>query len=47
MDLELTFGGKQMTTPVHIKMNAHDQLLLSEGVCRQVGIIQYHPDAQC
>ena len=35
-----------MTTPVYIKMDAHDQLLLSEGVCRQLGILQYHPDVE-
>ena len=27
-------------------MDAHDQLLLSEGVCRQLGIIQYHCDVE-
>ena len=27
-------------------MNAHDQLLLCEGVCRQLGIISYHPDVE-
>ena len=27
-----------------MKMDAHDQLLLSEGVCRQLGILAYHPD---
>ena len=46
MDLEISFGGKTMTTPVYIKMNAKDPLLLSEGVCRQLGIITYHPDVQ-
>ena len=25
-------------------MDAKEQLLLSEGVCRQLEIIQYHPD---
>ena len=25
-------------------MKAYDQLLLSEGVCGQLGIINYHPD---
>lgn len=33
-----------MSTPVYVKMNAEDQLLLSEGVCRQLGIVSYHPD---
>ena len=46
MDLDLAFGEKQMVTPVYIKMDAHDQLLLSEGVCRQLGIIQYRPDVE-
>ena len=27
-----------------MKLDAHDPLLLSEGVCRQLGIITYHPD---
>ena len=31
-----------MRTTVYVKMDAHDQLLLSEGVCRQLGIISYH-----
>ena len=46
MDLDVSFGSTQMTTPVYIKMDAHDQLLLSEGVCRQLGILQYHPDVE-
>ena len=33
-----------MLTPVYIKMDAHDQLFLSEGVCRQLEIIRYHPE---
>ena len=45
MDLEVTFGDKTMHTPVYIKMNAYDQLLLSEGVC-QLGIESYHPDVE-
>lgn len=45
MDLDVTFGERTMRTPVYLKMDAHDQLLLSEGVCRQLGII-YHPDVQ-
>ena len=31
---------------VYIKMDTPDPLLLSEGVCRQLGILQYHPDVQ-
>ena len=33
MDLEITFGDRTMKTPVYIKIDAPDQLLLSEGVC--------------
>ena len=33
-------------TRVYIKMDAHDELLLSEGVCRKLGIISYHPDVK-
>ena len=46
MDLDLAFGDLTMRTPVYIKMDAPDQLLLSKGVCRQLGIITYHPDVQ-
>ena len=46
MDLDLEFNGYVINTPVYIKMDAHDQLLLSEGVCRQLGILKYHPDVQ-
>ena len=46
MDLDITFNGKTMRTPVYIKTNAHEQLLLSEGVCRQLDILRYHPDVE-
>lgn len=46
MDLDVTFGDKTMCTPVYIKMDAHDPLLLSEGVCSQLGIVSYHPDVE-
>ena len=46
MDLDVTFDGKTMCTPIYITMDAHDQLLLSEGVCRQLGIIHYHPEVE-
>ena len=46
MDLDITFQEKTLNTPVYIKMDAPEQLLLSEGVCRQVGILTYHPDVQ-
>lgn len=46
MDLNISFGDKVIHTPIYIKMDAHDQLLLSEGVCRQLGIISYHKDVE-
>ena len=44
IDLNITFEGRTMTTPVYVKMDAKDSLLLSEGVCRQLEIISYHPE---
>ena len=32
MDLDISFGEKTLQTAVYIKMDAHDQLLLSKGV---------------
>ena len=46
MDLEVTFGDRAMHTPVYIKMDAYNQLLLSEGVCRQLGIVSYHRNVE-
>ena len=46
MDLDISFGDRTINTPINIKMDAHDQLLLSEGVCRLLNIISYHPDVQ-
>ena len=43
MELDNSFGNKKLKTNVYIKMDAYDQLLLSEGICRQLGIITYHP----
>ena len=42
MDLDITLAGKTMTTPVYIKLDAEEKLPLSEGVSRQLGIIQHH-----
>ena len=46
VNLDVEFLDKTMTTPVYVKKYAHEQLLLSEGVCRQLGIISYHPEVQ-
>ena len=37
MDLDIIFDSRTVCIPVYIKMNAQDQLLLAEGVCRQLG----------
>ena len=41
MDLDITFGGKTMSTQVYVKMDSSTPLLLSEGVCRQLGILKW------
>ena len=46
MDLDIAFAGKTMTTPLYIKVDPEEHLLLSEGVCQQLGIIRYHPDVE-
>ena len=44
VDLDSTFGDTTMNTPVYIKMDSLEPLLLAEGVCRQLGVISYLPD---
>lgn len=46
IELDIEFSDKTMKTSVYVKLDAHDQLLLSEGVCRQLGIISYHKEVQ-
>ena len=46
MDLQLLFGEKDLVTPVYIKMDAPNSLLLSEGVCHQLNIVCYHQCVQ-
>ena len=41
LDLDITFQEQTMKTPVYVKMDANEQLLLSEGVCRQLGIVHW------
>ena len=43
MDLDITFQDTTMHTPVYIKLDTSEPLLLSEGVCRQLYILSYHP----
>ena len=46
MMLTIEFDEKCLTTSVYLKMDSPDDLLLSEGVCRQLGIIQYHSEVR-
>jgi hypothetical protein len=46
VNLDICFQDKVMNTPVYVKMDAPEQLLLSEGMCRQLGIISYHPEVK-
>ena len=41
MDIEISFDGKVLRTPIYIKMDAYDQLVL---MCSQLGIVGYHRD---
>ena len=46
MELDISFGDTTVRTPVYIQMDSPTPLLLSEGVCCQLGFIMYHPDVQ-
>ena len=46
IEVDVEFQDKAMKTPIYVKMDAPEGLLLSEGVCRQLGIIDYHPEVQ-
>ena len=46
LDLDVSFNGKTMHTSVYVKMDAFDDLLLSEGVCCQLGIVMYHSSVE-
>lgn len=46
IELDVAFGEKMMRAPAYVKTDAHDQLLLSEGVCCQLGILTYHSDVE-
>jgi len=41
IDLDIVFEDKATRTPIYVKMDEYDQLLLSEGVCWQLGISSY------
>ena len=43
MDLKVAFPEKYITEPIYIKLDAKDQSLLSETMCRLFGIVNYLP----
>jgi len=45
-ELDITFQGQTILTPVYLKMDARESLLLSEGVCCQLGMVSYHPSVK-
>ena len=46
MDMALSFGEEVLHATVYVKLVAPDQLLLSEAVCHQLGIVNYHPSVK-
>jgi len=46
MEMSLGFGKKVLQTTVYAKLAASDELLLSEAVCHQLGIVNYHPSVK-
>ena len=42
IDVDISFQEHAMKTPVYVKMDAKELFLLSEGVCRQLGVVTYH-----
>lgn len=44
VDLDITFDGITMKTPIYVRRSPPEQLLLGEGVCRQLRIISYPAD---
>jgi len=46
MEMTLSFDKKVIQTTVYVKLVAPDELLLSEAVCCQLGIVNYHPSVE-
>ena len=46
MDMTLSFGKEELQATVYVKLVTPDKLLLSEAVCRQLGIVNYHPSVK-
>ena len=46
IDWHISFGRRRICTTVYVKLVAPDQLLLSESVCCELGIVSYHLSVQ-
>ena len=46
MAMKVSFDDKTIVATVYVKLVAPDKLLLSETVCRLLGIVSYHPNVQ-
>ena len=46
IDVDISFGDKQVHTTIYVKIEAPDPLLLSEAACRHLEIIHYHPNVK-
>ena len=44
LELDVSFQDRTMTTDIYVKMDALEPLLLSKGLCRQLGKVTYHPE---
>ena len=44
LELDVLFQDHTLTTDVYVKRDASEPLLLSEGVCSQLGLVTYHPE---
>ena len=44
--MTLNFGEEVLHATVYVELVAPDQLLLSEAVCHQLGIVNYHPSVK-
>ena len=44
LELDVSFQDRTMTTDIYVKMDALEPLLLSKGLCRQLGKVSYRPE---
>ena len=44
LELDVSFQDRTITTDIYVKMDALEPLLLSKGLCCQLGKVTYHPE---